>query len=77
MPPFGPPFKDGALFQPGHDFAEFLRTKGLFIIWFQVRLTTEVLRTPSSIPDHDSALHVTETPALTTWPSMTSRHAYE
>ena len=24
-------------------------------------------------PDHDSTLHVTETPSLTTWPSVTSK----
>ena len=46
----------------------------------QVGLRTEVLRTPSSTqvgfelrpPDHDSTFHVTEMPALTTRPSMTS-----
>ena len=55
------------------------------IILFQVRLGTEVLHTRSSIrsgfelmtsksrpPDHDSTLHVTETLALTTRPSMTT-----
>ena len=27
-------------------------------------------------PDHDSTLHVTETPALTTWSSMTLKHVF-
>ena len=46
----------------------------------QVRLRTKVLRAPSLTrpgfklrhPDHDSSFYVTETPALTTWPSVTS-----
>ena len=27
-------------------------------------------------PDHDSTFHVTETPALTTWPLVTSKEMY-
>ena len=45
-----------------------------------VRFRTDVLRTPSTTQqganswpsDHDSTSHDTETPALTTWPSVTS-----
>ena len=56
---------------------------GIDIFLVQVRLRTEVLRTPKfdptgirthdlQPPDHDSTFHVTETPALTTRPSVTS-----
>ena len=51
----------------------------VIICLVQVRLGTEVLRTPSSTrpgfdsrpPDHDRTLYVTETPSLTTRPSVT------
>ena len=51
---------------------------------FQVQLGTEVLCTPSWPnwglnswpPDHDSTLHVTESPALATWPSVPHINPY-
>ena len=49
-----------------------------YIVLVQVQLRTEVLHTPNSTqqgfepPDHDSTFHVTETPVLTTKPSVTS-----
>ena len=48
-------------------------TIGSSVVLVQVRLGTEVLRTQSLTrpPDHDSTLNVTETPALTIWPSVT------
>ena len=58
-------------------FSELLHIhSGLFLV--QVRFGTKVLRTTSLTrpgfepPDHDSTLHVAETPTLTTLPSVTS-----
>ena len=51
------------------------------IFLVQVRLRTEVPCTPSSgfefmTSSHDSTVHVTETPALTTRPSVTLKEMY-
>ena len=51
-----------------------------FYVWFKYDLGQKYyapqvqpeLGLNSRPPDHDSTFHVTETPALTTWPSVTS-----
>ena len=64
-----------SLFQMKHLLggARKLRYPEIIYFFVQVRLGTELLRTPSSITN-DSTLHVTETRALTTRPSVTSMH---
>ena len=66
---------------PSHPTGEgYALSARILSVLVQVWGRTEVIHTPSSTdrgsnswpPDHDSAFHVTETPALTTRPSVTS-----